>query len=145
MINNSFLKAQSGNGTQLQYTYDNNGNRLTRTVIDNFTITLGKTGITDTLQSKKYVPITNVSNDFKINVWPNPTTSTISIGLQSTDLKQKQEFEYVVTSITGSLLLQNKVFTNNTELDLSGLNNGIYLLKLIANNKTYIYKILKVN
>jgi YD repeat-containing protein len=143
MVNNCFLKGQSGNGTQLQYTYDANGNRLTRTVI---TVTMvSKTSVTDTLQSKKNVPINSAATDFKINVGPNPTTSLVTVSLQNTDLKQKEEFEYVVTSVTGAQVLTNKVQTSNTDIDLGGLKDGVYILKLMANNKTFIYKIVKAN
>lgn len=142
LLNNGLIKGQSTGTTKLEYTYDGNGNRITRTV----TVTLlNKAFITDTLQSKKNTPITNAATDFKISVAPNPTTSLVTIGIQSTDLKQKNELEYFVTSITGALVLQNKVYTNSTEIDLSGLKDGVYVLKLIANNKTFIYKIVKSN
>jgi len=143
VINNSIIKGQSVNGIQLEYTYDANGNRLTRTPIE---VTLvSKTIIIDTVQNKKNKPTNSATVDFKINIAPNPTASFVTINMQSTDLKEKFEFEYTITSITGALILKNKVLANSTDIDLSGFTDGIYLLKLTTNNKNFIYKIVKAN
>ncbi|MES2656523.1 MAG: T9SS type A sorting domain-containing protein [Bacteroidota bacterium] len=144
IINNSLLKGQDTSGeTQLVYTYDANGNRLTRTPID--VTLLSKSVIIDSTQNKNNTLINNASSNFKINIAPNPTTSFVNVTVQSTDVKEKFEFEYTITSITGALIQKNKVSANSTDIDLSGIADGVYLLKLTTNNKNFIYKIVKAN
>ena len=68
-----------------------------------------------------------------INVYPNPTKDIINIDAQNED---------VVTEIydfTGKLILT----TNTNKIDISNFNNGIYILKLSANKKSEIKKIIK--
>lgn len=143
IINNSLLKAQTGNGTQLEYSYDANGNRITRTPI-NLTL-ISKSVVIDSTQNKNNKPTGNVSSNFRLSVAPNPTKSFVNVTLESNDVKGKFEFEYTITSITGALIVKNNVLASSTDIDLSGITDGVYLLKVTTSNKNFIYKIVKAN
>ena len=69
----------------------------------------------------------------EIKIFPNPTSSQISIEMNS--------FEKVeIFSLSGVLV---KISSQNT-IDLSNLSKGVYFLKLTSGNKTNMEKIIKI-
>lgn len=137
------LLGQATIGTKLQYTYDANGNRLTRSIL---TVSLlSKFNPDDTINQKKATSSDKAQSAFNVIVGPNPTSSNITIELKCNSNTTINEFEYTITSSSGALLLSNKVNAKNSIIDLSGFKDGLYLLSLTTNNKTNIYKIVKAN
>ena len=73
------------------------------------------------------------------NIWPNPTTGPVSIVQNLSGRPQK----ILVFDETGRLILEETVKSLAAEIDLTGFNNGIYLI-VIQNNKRITYqKIVK--
>jgi len=69
-------------------------------------------------------------------VWPNPTSSLLR-------LAKKDAVAYTVYSTNGKQVLQGPTFPSEG-LDISGLKNGVYFLKLIsAEGFLQIEKIIK--
>ena len=80
----------------------------------------------------------------EISVFPNPTKSQITINISnSSDYKQ---ITVQIFSLTGRMVHQS-VYQNKTPIELSGLTEGIYLLRLTDKQKTlnYTQKIIKIN
>jgi len=76
----------------------------------------------------------------KLMVYPNPTTDKIFLN----QIPFTGPFTLVLETISGKLILQKKVFPSlNMELDLSEYASGIYILKLICEKETQLYKVLK--
>jgi len=78
----------------------------------------------------------------EITVYPNPTEGFLNI-----DIGNMSDYEQVsvqVFSLSGSLVHQS-TFQNNRPIDLLGLREGVYLLRLIDRKKrlNYTYKIIK--
>ncbi len=64
-----------------------------------------------------------------LHVYPNPVSSTLYI-----ENNNSSNLEYEIYSITGQLMLQNKLpFSNNT-IDVSQFSEGIYFLRLTDKN-----------
>ena len=62
----------------------------------------------------------------KVSVYPNPTT-----GLVTLSIGERIETEVTVYAINGSQVISKSVFNDETiEMDLSKLNNGIYLMRI---------------
>ncbi|WP_159949375.1 T9SS type A sorting domain-containing protein [Polaribacter septentrionalilitoris] len=75
-------------------------------------------------------------NDFSFSVYPNPTNGILHIK-SSNNLQKIQLF-----SILGKKVFESKLLTNKT-LNLSQVNAGVYLLRLIdANNNTKTQKLI---
>jgi YD repeat-containing protein len=140
------LLGQTTVGTKLQYTYDANGNRSTRSIL---TVSLlSKFNPDDTINHKKETSSDKAQSTFNVIIGPNPTSNNIIIELQSNSNTVNtviNEFEYTITSSSGAILLSNKVNAKTGIIDLSGFKDGLYLLSLTTNNKTNIYKIVKAN
>lgn len=81
----------------------------------------------------------NVIGD--ITIYPNPTLDKIIIKMSDRDIKS-----YNLTDVFGRLILKDKIKlpTDETEIDLSKLESGLYFLSLeINNNIVKVSKIIK--
>lgn len=75
-----------------------------------------------------------------VNVYPNPVTSSLNIEYSnSTDLK------YSIISVDGRIVLNGNTKSGNNTLNLSALNQGLYLLILKNSNNIVVkqYKLIK--
>lgn len=76
------------------------------------------------------------SDQLKIEIYPNPAQSYINI-----KTSQKQKFynsTYEIINISGQKLLSGKDFSQ--PIDISNLSSGLYIIKIIDDNKTIISK-----
>ncbi len=74
-----------------------------------------------------------------LNVFPNPTNGIVTVSL-SDELGQS---EIELTSTSGQLVLSKEIEnTTNAKLDVSHLNSGVYILKLKADNRTGVKKLI---
>jgi hypothetical protein len=82
-----------------------------------------------------------LSNEIKINVYPNPTVNTISIDV----LEDVKNLTYHLYNAEGKLVLTDKLSQNNL-IDVASLNKGKYFLSvfdkkgLVASKKIIISK-----
>ena len=74
-------------------------------------------------------------------VYPNPTTSLVNLIVKNYAL---ENLNYQLFDINGRIIEANKVFNEETTINLEGLANAIYLLKLNDNKKEVkTFKIIK--
>jgi ribosomal protein S11 len=74
-------------------------------------------------------------------VYPNPSSGKIKI-----EVKQYSSLENTIISIynvQGKLLFQQPLKKDKTELDISGLEKGVYILKLTNNKMIEITKLVE--
>ncbi len=71
-----------------------------------------------------------------LNIYPNPTKDFVTI-------KGKANTIYTIYDYTGKLIFTKKANTANTNIDLSELNSGVYLVKATLNNNTSFSKLIK--
>lgn len=102
----------------------NYGNNL---YIDDINIKMSTAGIAD-IQKPTF------------NVFPNPTTSIVTIQSNS----EFQNAEIRIINALGETEMQRVISnTNNVVLDISSLANGVYFVELKADNNFYTHKIIK--
>ena len=85
--------------------------------------------------------VSDFANPNRWKVYPNPATSKINI----------QSFDYQVDKLTieiqdvagKTLLTQQYDYSDNIQIDLSKLPNGLYFIKLSSEQYTHTYKIVK--
>lgn len=82
----------------------------------------------------------NLSFDNTITIYPNPSTSIFHV-TQSTNQFKTAE----VYSINGSFIKKQNLITNTETIDLSNYSKGMYVLKLIGNEKSLFKKIVLVD
>jgi hypothetical protein len=94
------------------------------------------------------LPITNVSDEKckeddteeNTTVYPNPFSSTIYLDMP---LKAKETMHCQIVNMNGTVVFQKAIHTNNYSINTSSFSPGIYILKLISNNTSESYKIVK--
>lgn len=87
-----------------------------------------------------------VSSIKEVIIYPNPVSNILNL---TTNLNDGKIFDIVVSNLSGQLVLQKNSHPNNgiMQLDISGLQNGIYFVKLVdkSYNSSNTKKFLKVN
>lgn len=85
--------------------------------------------------------ITDIDNTIseaeKISIYPNPTDGNLNISVSNGSIDN-----IVVTDFTGKELMNQAVNADQAEIDLSSYNKGIYLVKVVTENDSYIEKVV---
>lgn len=79
-----------------------------------------------------------IETDFTI--FPNPTS-----GLLKIKTNNAEGFEAVIRSLDGKEVFSQTVLGNNTVVDLSVLESGMYMIQINQNGQTYLKQLVKVD
>ena len=83
------------------------------------------------------VGIDDLPSEKNITLYPNPTKNTLYL---ETDIQKGQ---LQVFDISGKLLLEKEVNNEKQAIDISALLTGIYIVKVIGQERQYVAKVLK--
>ena len=86
--------------------------------------------------------VTNTIPSTPIKIFPNPASSVLNI--EWTDLKDK-DASIVITDVTGRVVLRSELVNNITgaiQLNISGLNDGVYILTISSESVHYTDKVV---
>ncbi|MEP7263312.1 MAG: kelch repeat-containing protein [Bacteroidota bacterium] len=87
------------------------------------------------------VGISNISNESSINIFPNPVSGLLNIKINnSSNIKSQLK----ITNVLGENIFSKEIQNNETIVDMSTLQNGIYFVK-IENEYTIQTKQIIVN
>ena len=90
--------------------------------------------------SSHLVNVSELSEIEKPKIYPNPTINTIQIEFP----KKVSEKEYYIYNVVGGKIKEGKLTKRNNSINLEGIPNGIYMLKIFDNNNyNYTHKIIK--
>nr|WP_321226018.1 PKD domain-containing protein [uncultured Psychroserpens sp.] len=108
----------------------------------NVSLTVNKCGKSDT--KTKTLNITNLGiEDFnlgRINIFPNPVSNNLTLSLN----KNYNDISVIFFDITGKSILNRRAKNvASLNINLTLLNSGIYIMKLVADNNIYTSKIIK--
>lgn len=73
-----------------------------------------------------------------VKVYPNPVGNIINVATQVSGLTKVQLFD-----VTGRMVVEQNLELNNTKVDVSGLNAGIYMLQATGNNQVFNTRVVK--
>ncbi len=76
-------------------------------------------------------------NTLEALIYPNPTMNFVKVEVPLAD------FTYQLTDLNGAILQTEQVVGMNTTVDFSELAQGVYLLKIVQNEKEIIERIVK--
>lgn len=118
----------------IQYTYDAAGNREQREIIY----------YDGGAKNAKVVPYEEEEPAFDkgLNVYPNPTTHSIYLTLNSEVLESRRQ-ELYVFDMLGKMLYQTHLLEEINRIDVSNWPSGNYILKLIYDNQHKEWIIVK--
>ena len=112
-------------------------------VFDKFYFTVidgvgGAIGITAFNLESDYKVKVDESLASKIQLFPNPTSSTINI-----DIDQTGSFDFEIFNLNGQKLVSQNIKGGFNSVDLAKFNDGIYIIKIHNNQYNYVGKIVK--
>jgi photosystem II stability/assembly factor-like uncharacterized protein len=84
--------------------------------------------------------INNLKPNFNIAIYPNPASAFLIIDVLA---NENAFYAYRIFDINGKQIMHNKITSNKTQIDLSAINNGEYLMKLFGKKGSYS-KVLSV-
>lgn len=124
----------------IDFTYDAAGNRKTRTL--HVGAKKGSSSLSDENKSIKEAFNDDVFTPEIFRFYPNPTKGTLEVEAPSNS-ENIQAYTIIITDVNGRIVLNKKVEPGRTMVDLSGQQDGIYILKLINGQRTSVWKIIK--
>jgi len=141
-----FCIAKTQSSLDRGYDYDAAGNRILRKVV---TLTIDPPPPADTppapledeLQEAGYEYFVEKLDKVEIKIFPNPTTERVTLEISGWQELKTGRFQ--LYSLMGQLLQDAPVFSLSTEINLSGLSNGAYILRVFINDETEEWKIIK--
>lgn len=74
-----------------------------------------------------------------ISIYPNPANDMITLHLDNPDNFQR----YEICDINGNVVSGDMIMNNNTQVDLNHISNGVYFIRLFADSKIIVEKIVK--
>lgn len=96
-------------------------------------------GCSDTTTGALLASTTGISNvDELISIYPNPTKTKINIQLQYVETASVQ-----LLNAVGQVISEKSINETVTEIDLTQLPQGMYIIKAMVNNQYYYKKIIK--
>jgi len=136
------LKINAQNGyNNLQYTYDQAGNRISRYL----QVTLNKRSATDTTFQKEEIALknstTNALETVSYSIYPNPTSAVVNIDF--TGMPKDGELEIMLTDTYGKLVAK-KLGIENHRIDISSFISGVYFVSMVSNHQKKTYRIVKI-
>lgn len=117
------------------------------TYVKNKGYIVGKNGLLRTFNQPNFVQIVDYLNDKKdeliVNCFPNPTSDIVNLSFN----KSLSSININITDIQGKLVfnktINNIISNGQTQLDLSKLQNGIYLISVVTDGRYQTFKIIK--
>ncbi len=73
-------------------------------------------------------------------IYPNPTTENISIDLSNWKINDVVAFQ--ILDLQGEIIVEDKIKSNKTTLNIENLQKGMYLLQIIQNTRRTTHKIV---
>lgn len=118
--------------SKLHYSYDNAGNRVKREIV------VKTKSLPDSSDPEYY---SDMLSDKDIRIYPNPTDGHLKIEVAGWDNSDQGSLQ--LYNAVGQLILNQRMGSSFTELDISSRPNGLYILHISLNGKETSWKIIK--
>lgn len=120
LISSTSLIAQSESISEINYTYDDAGNRITREIIY----------YQGGAKSAPVFPEEEPEIEQGLNVYPNPATHSLYVSLNAEVLEEHKKMIVVFDNL-GKLVYQTHSLEELNQVDVSNWRAGTYILKLV--------------
>jgi hypothetical protein len=119
-----------------EYSYDNNGNRITRQIVQlkNMQANNNKTDSTPAIQQDKL-------GEMVINVLPNPTQGKLMVNISN--LPDAPKGSITIWDLQGKKINEQDAILASNVVDLYAQARGSFIMVIIINGKRSEWKIIK--
>ncbi len=131
------LKAQN---VTVNFEYDENGNR-TRRYIELKKVEENCKSL-DTEETEGWLAEVNETmQGAELSIYPNPTSGLLNVNIAGTE--NSTSFRLTLSTLSGTIIEDRHTESGNTQLDISRLAQGIYLLTVSSPDERRVWKIVK--
>lgn len=123
--------------SKIAYVYDAAGNRVKREIVMQAPKAKGEQR---SFESEEQM-FSDMLYDYSVNIYPNPTEGTLKISILG--LKDTDKCLLEVYTMQGAQIISERIKTDNIGINISSRPAGIYLLRIIINDKSTTWKIIK--
>ena len=149
------------NGQRIGYTYDENGNRVSRTLIVeelqarsvyfpsfysvNPNSSVPEQALAGATEDELIAELETIPEEGEVTtfIYPNPNKGLIKIDISNMPLNSKSEIR--LYDLYGTELKIVKNIERHTEIDISQFRDGIYILRIKINERLFDWKVIKSN
>jgi len=135
-ISLTFIVQTNFSQNKVSYAYDAAGNRTNRTIVMQSKSIAQPDEETDNNRA-----LSETLNDINVNIYPNPTEGRIRVDIEN--LPEGETFNLNLYSLSGHLIVSKKSIASSTEINISGHQKGVYILKIIIGKQQTEWKIIK--
>jgi hypothetical protein len=129
----------SAQTTNFEFTYDDAGNRIQRTVLE---LKSAEQQDNTTAQASAEDAFFNEKlGKYNLNVFPNPATSSINISISGDNSDEDMLIE--LRDLQGRLLSSQVAVLGTTKMDVSNHAAGAYILHIRIGEEISVWKIIK--
>ncbi len=113
-----------------------------------YVLATGSTGSVSQGMQQPFEISTLSGNEFtqislQMMVYPNPTTSYVNLKIENNDF---QDLNFQLFDLAGKQILNQKITSSETKIDLDNLSKNVYLLQVMNQTGTIkTFKIIKNN
>lgn len=117
----------------VKFAYDPSGNRISRTIV------LDKSS----MEEEEAAPtlVEQLTADLQVKIYPNPTKGLLQVEITGNESENK--IPIAVFNMNGQQVLVTKTAGQLSPVDLSGVPEGTYILRLTVKGKNENYTIIK--
>ncbi len=128
----------TGEFRYMNYTYNAAGLRTARTIVSTST-----KSATDTTNSQQQEYALDNGNNSSIILFPNPTSGILNFELKNSDKEKGTQVLIKVYTLNGVLMREETFDMNSFTIDLTGEQNGMYLLDMKINGMEKNFTVIK--
>lgn len=135
LISGATVFAQTDSITEINFSYDDAGNRVAREIVY---YEGGLKSAEVTLDEE----IEEIEEEKGLNVFPNPVNHSLYVTLNKEAVDEENRMIIVFDNL-GRQVIQTTAYQEINQIDVSSLANGTYILKLIYGRKQKEWIIIK--
>ena len=93
--------------------------------------------IENACENNDITSLPSINNNGELSVYPNPAKDKLNISI-------KDNSNVYVYNVNGQLIMQEENISGTYQMDISGLDNGTYIIKVISDNQAFVSKIFVI-
>ncbi len=126
--------------SQTNFSYDNPGEHSVTLTAEDYSGNISSCNTTITIIQNNATAVHNLKEPFSFTLAPNPTSDWFSVKIDPAELNADTKMSIV--TLTGQIVRESIVTDHNQRVDISGLAQGIYLVRLNDSEKAGVRKLM---
>jgi hypothetical protein len=127
------------------FTYDANGNRIKRELhvdkLKSATISFPVSDPSSLKLADKLKTTETDNNAVKTFIYPNPNKGLLKINVSN--MPSNSTTELRIYNLSGTELMVKRNFDSYSEIDINEYKDGVYILRIMINDKLFDWKVVK--